>query len=1006
MSEERPDALPARGWREKLYLQGWRLWAVAAVLAYTLLGFLAVPWIARSQAPGAAREALGIDLAIERISFNPYLFKVEIDGLSADDPEMGTLMSFERFVVDFELASLWKRAWTFREIRLEGSDARVERFADGSVNFTRVLDRLPESPEEAPAEDTPPPRVFIESLSLQGGRAEILDHTRPTSWKWSLGPVSFSLTDFGTQVGEEGQYDLQITTERGGRMTWNGSLAVEPLRSAGSLRLDNIDVAKLWSYLEDDFDAGLNDADLDVGFAYEMDASGPKVAFRLADGRIDVGDLQVTRRSTGDSLLSLPRLSATGIDFDLAGPSLEIDAVEIPGPSLAVRRLEDGVIDLLAALAPAEKPEHQSGEPAESTPESGQAAAGPDDVGEEEDGAGELTINVGGVNLSGGGVTFEDRSAARPVTLSVQDLSIGVSDYRSAGGHQAAVTLSGSLASGGTFSTSGQIRAEPLDVGLDVKAADVSLMPVLPYADGTSNLEIDSIAAGLDGRVTLTDEEPFGFEGSVVARDFSSRLAGEDEPLVAWKRFDADGVKVSLAKNSVRVGAATLGQPFIRVRIGEDGAINLSRIAGGETGEDPGTTETPPAGDDGGAKDAIAVGVGNIQIIQGGMDFEDLSLPLPFRALVESMKGSVSAITSGSPTPARVEIDGDVNRYGAATIRGTLDLFDPTRLMDLAIDFRNILMPDLTPYSAKFAGRRIDDGRLDVDLTWSIRNSQLEASNRMVIQDLKLGEKVESPDAMNLPLDLAVGLLTDSEGKIDLDVPMKGDLDNPEFGYASLVFKALGNVLGKIVTAPFRFLASLVGGGDSGVELEFVGFVAGEAALLGPEQEDLDTLAGALAQRPELSLGIGAAFDRERDTRAIREKRLDARVAEKFEAEDAPDDGRDPVRGILEDLYTEAAGAEALSALAQAHTAKPEGQDAPVLDEGAYLGALRGELLALEPVPDEDLGSLATARAEAVRQRLETTGNVDPARLSVAAPAESPRADENLVYLKLDVAVE
>jgi len=185
-----------------------------------------------------------------------------------------------------------------------------------------------------------------------------------------------------------------------------------------------------------------------------------------------------------------------------------------------------------------------------------------------------------------------------------------------------------------------------------------------------------------------------------------------------------------------------------------------------------------------------------------------------------------------------------------------------------------------------------------------------------------------------------------------------------------------------------------------------VGFVAGEAALLGPEQEDLDTLAGALAQRPALTLGVGAAFDRERDTRAIREKRLDARVAEKFETGDAPDDGRDPVRAILEDLYTEAAGDEALAALVQAHTSQPEGKDAPVLDESAYLGALRGELLALEPVTGEDLGALATARAEAVRQRLETTGKVDPARLSVAAPAESPKADENLVYLKLDIAVE
>jgi hypothetical protein len=394
-----------------------------------------------------------------------------------------------------------------------------------------------------------------------------------------------------------------------------------------------------------------------------------------------------------------------------------------------------------------------------------------------------------------------------------------------------------------------------------------------------------------------------------------------------------------------------------------------------------------------------------VEIRAGTMDFTDLNLPIPFAALVKPMQGQVSAITSGSPTPARVELDGDVNEYGAATIRGSLDVFDPQHLMDLELDFRNIEMPDLTPYTVKFAGREIADGSLDVDLSWSIRDGRLEANNRMVINDLELGAKVESPGALSLPLDLAVALLTDTQGRIDLAVPVSGDLNDPEFRYAPLVFKALGNVLGKIVTAPFRFLASLLGGDAEDADLEFVGFVAGDAALRGPEAEDLEKLATALTQRPELLLEVGAAFDAERDGRAMRERQLDAAISGRFEAGEGSGKDGDPVRLIMEAMYAEAAGPEAPAALQAEHSSIPQGSDKPVLDETAYIEALRAALLEQQVVAEQDLRLLGMERAAAVRNYLVEAGGLDAARIALAEPDEAKRADENLVFLKLELGV-
>ncbi|MGD9387092.1 MAG: hypothetical protein PVI87_02595, partial [Gammaproteobacteria bacterium] len=198
---------------------------------------------------------------------------------------------------------------------------------------------------------------------------------------------------------------------------------------------------------------------------------------------------------------------------------------------------------------------------------------------------------------------------------------------------------------------------------------------------------------------------------------------------------------------------------------------------------------------------------------------------------------------------------------------------------------------------------------------------------------------------------------------------------------------------------------SLLGGDADAEALEFVGFVAGDAALRGPEAEDLGKLAEALAQRPELALQVGAPYDEARDGRAIRERRLDDAISARFEAGEGPGKDGDPVRLILEAMYAEAAGPEAPAALQAAHSAIPEGGDQPVLDETAYLEALRAALLEQQAIDPQEFRLLAMERAASVQDYLVESGGLDPARVAVAEPAEAPRADENLVFLQLELGV-
>lgn len=995
------------GWRQRLRLQGWRLWALVALVAYTLLGFLALPWIARDQASNLAREQLGVELAIDKLRFNPFLFRLEVEGLSLDDPESGPVLDFRRLVVDFSLSSAWRRAWTFGELTLEQPRLRLHRGADGIDNFQRMLARLPASGEPAaPAAASNLPRLVVHDAALVALHIAIEDEAHPDDWSLALGPLSFAMQDFSTLPEREGVYRLEGSGPGGGTLRWRGSFAVGPLASSGRIEMDRLALAPFWEYVEHDFDAALaGDARVDLAFEYALNVDDAGVNLRLRQGRAALAGLEVVQRSSGAALLALPRAAADDIDFDLAQATLGIGSVEVTQPSVELRRLEDGRIDLVAALAPAaadagtdEVTDEATDEEAVTPAEHGAADAGPSQAG--------LAVVLGELRIDGGRVAFEDRAAPGPVRVVLEEIGIAVSDYRSADGHRADVNLDATLASGGTLSLAGALRGVPLDAGFDVRLADLSLLPALPYADHAINLDVQSLLADAQGRIVLNAEEPFAYTGDAALRALASRLPDEDEQLVGWQVLDAEGIDLSLAGRALRIEKIALTEPFLRVLVNEDGELNLTRTVRSDQAMDG--ADTAPVGkerDRSATADAFSVGVGRVEIHAGAMDFTDLNLPIPFAALVKPLQGSVSAITSGSPTPARIEIDGDVNEYGAATIRGSLDLFDPKRVMDLELDFRNIEMPDLTPYTVKFAGREIADGRLDVDLSWSIRDGRLEANNRMVIRNLELGERVESPGALSLPLDLAVALLTDSQGRIDLAVPVTGDLNDPQFRYAPLVFKALGNVLGRIVTAPFRFLAALLGGGAEEADLEFVGFVAGDATLRGPEAEDLAKLAKALAQRPELALQVGAAFDAARDGGAMRERRLDDAISARFEAGAASGREGDPVRLVMEAMYAEASGPEASAALQAAHLETPADSDEPVLDETRYLEALRAALLQQQVIEPQEFRMLGMERSAAVRNYLVESGGLDPARVSLAEPGDAPRADDNLVFLKLELGV-
>ena len=287
----------------------------------------------------------------------------------------------------------------------------------------------------------------------------------------------------------------------------------------------------------------------------------------------------------------------------------------------------------------------------------------------------------------------------------------------------------------------------------------------------------------------------------------------------------------------------------------------------------------------------------------------------------------------------------------------------------------------------------------------------MQGANDIVMSDLVLGDEVDDPDAGSLPLGLAVALLKDANGVIDIDLPVEGDVNDPEFRIGGVIWQAIGNLVTKIVSAPFRLLGNLVG-----IESEDLGrfqFLAGRADLTPPELEKILQLRQALQQRPELSVAIAGAYDSAIDVPALQYQRLRATVLERAGREYESDDDElrmliDEVRVALEAIHSERFPDVPLENLKAAHRAPPEGdpEGEPVFDELAYAAELRDRLLAAEEITAGDLEALANARAEAVRTAFLDQPDFEPARIVIEAPAAVESEDGEWVVMELGVAAE
>jgi len=470
-------------------------------------------------------------------------------------------------------------------------------------------------------------------------------------------------------------------------------------------------------------------------------------------------------------------------------------------------------------------------------------------------------------------VHLADRKAQPAVALEVGPLNLDLQNFDSLNGSPFNLKLDTGVGKQGKITADGLVNLAPVSAKLKVQTKDIDLRVAQSYITPFIRLELRSGMLGSDLAVDLKSTDPLAF--SVTGRAQVDQLHTLDtlktRDFLKWQQLVLEGLNYQHG-NSLSIDKVNLFQPYVRFMINDDRTTNIDDLL-------------IPQPADSGAKSAAAkpaaskdkpmgIHVGGIAINDGSANFADFSLTPNFATAVQELNGAIGTIDSRQAKPASVDVKGKVDRYAPVTIKGAVNPFDPMASLDIATSFKRVELTTLTPYSGKFAGYRIRKGRLNLDLHYLITKGQLKAENKVVVEQLQLGEKVDSPDATSLPLKLAIALLKDVDGKISIELPVTGDLNNPQFSVMPIVWQTLRNLIVKAAAAPFKLIGGLISGGGS-EDLGTVSFAPGSSDLSKDAEASLIKLSGALKERPALRLEIEGTAAQSSDGPLIAEQRLE-----------------------------------------------------------------------------------------------------------------------------------
>ncbi|KVC39511.1 AsmA family protein [Burkholderia pseudomultivorans] len=915
----------------------------------------------------------------------------------------------------------------FDEIRIDRPVVDLSRDKQGVLNLEKLAGQPSAAPKPAAAASgataaaasaaasgakpaaasakTPPLDLTIRHFAIDGGTVNLDDRVPAPPTALSLTKLAATLDGFSLQGRTPAKYTLSTALSRGGDVKAEGAFSLAAKQVDTKLTVDALALAPLQPYLGEATRARVLDGALGATLNAKADWGKTPLDAQVADSVVSLKSLKIAAPDAKAPAIVLPDASAKIAKVDVAARTAEIASVDASGLALDVKRLKDGKIDLAALAGPA-----QASVPRRTVARKAEAAAP------------SWHYRIDALNVKDSSANFTDLSTPRPVKLAIKPLDLSVQKLGDDMTKPLPVQLKATLNRKGSLNVSGDVTAQPLKLGLKINGNRLDAAAFEPYFGSTLNATIASALLNAQGNLQFAqvkDAMRATYRGDVALVDVRMLDKATSDPFAGWRSLALSNLKANYDEKGTDVDASrvTFSDFYGRVLLDAQGRLNLKDVVAKESGPAQSLTRdaskgepvplspgvTPPAAAQAASaaaaqqasapaaasatvivkaapppKNPVRMHFGQLVLQNGRVTYTDNFIKPNYTANLVAIKGTVGAFGTDSTTSAPVDVAANLAGNGPISIKGSVNPLIDKPALDLTATAHDIELTNLTPYSAKYAGYPITKGKLNVDLHYELANDQLKANNHIFIDQLTFGDHVENDTATKLPVKLAISLLKNTRGEIDVNLPVSGSLSNPEFSVGGLIWHAVLNLIAKAVTSPFTLLANAFGGG--GEDLGYVEFAPGSYELDDAQQKKLDTVVKMLTEKPSIRLDLIGRVDPAKDTPGLRDAYVD-RLVRQQKLKDVVGQGES-----IDPMSVKVEPAEYGKYLTRAYKAADFKKPRNLIGLQKTLpdADMKKALADHAPADDNALRALAQQRAQAVRQYLE--GKIDARRVFVVAP--------------------
>jgi hypothetical protein len=909
--------------------------------------------------------------------------RVTLEKFAVTELDDRPLLTLPLVAVRVDAAEVFAQKFQIGYVLVQDPELQVRRDRTGKINLLSLgaegeAKKGASGKKEAAApEEKSAFNLELSELKVAGATIRVSDDVPEKPFRTDIEALNLDVSKFSYPQTKPAAVSLDFRTSAGESFRQAGTVLVEPLSAEGTVELSNFRIPAYAPYYGPFILFDVQDGLFNLSTRYHLTKTPEGLGATISGLQTSVNSLQLRKQGERTDFVRIPETAVKNGEVDLGKRTVVVDEFLTKNGAIAVKREKDGSIDLTKLVA-------QPGPKAEETPRAEETRP--------------WTFTVKKVTVDRYAVSFADETPAEPVKVQAEPIQVVVENLSNEKESKAQASVRVTVNRKGTVAVDGSVGLNPLatDLRLDVQSLD--LVPLQPYVTDKVKILVSSGELRLKGRLGVNEvaggPPQMSFAGQTNLGNFVSLDRATSEEFLKWKSLFVGGVQANVNPLRLQINEVALSDFYSRLIVYPNGTLNLREmLAGGEAQPSPGggaaagsegspaaasAKKEPVSGSP--AAEPASIAIGRVVLQGGNVNFTDLFIKPNYSANLTDLGGSVTGLSSQPGTTADVEILGRLNRSAPLEIKGKVNPLAANPYLDLKAGVQDIELEPFTPYSGKYAGYAIEKGKLSFHVDYKIENRKLKADNQVILDQLTFGDKVESPTATKLPVLLAVALLKDRNGVIDVNLPISGSLDDPEFSVGGVILRVLINLIAKAATSPFALLGAAFGGGE---ELSYVEFQPGLASLDDAAIDKLGKIGKALNDRPGLSLDISGhadpVVDREGLKRYLLERAVKAQKVKDLvkRGESAPS---------LDKVTVEPSEYERYLTRAYREANFPKPRNVIGLVKDLPVPEMEKLIITNTEITDDDLLQLASERAAAAQEYLINTAQVPADRVFLVSP--------------------